>query len=278
MGLRTYIDYRLKNIGQELYSFCPIFYNQRFYDENNGQLVSISKHNEIWKIKKGSDYYILKKAINNNNIIINNNKLIEEGRKLKRLRHENIIKCHKIYNYSDVYLLLEYIEGNTLEHILKSRRLNISFIYKITVELLTAVNYLHEKNIIHNDLNPSNLIFSHKENKIVVIDLGIATYASSRKNQMGAEQFSAPEQLLKQKTTFKTDVWAIGCILFYCIEGHRPFRRKYEQFYKDKPVILKCIPKSFKTLILSMLEKDPHKRPTIPESMEEINKLKEFYK
>lgn len=267
---------RLKRMGQELYSSCPKFYQKNIFKVDNRQLIKISNHNEIWKVKIDNEYYILKKAKKNNNIITNNNKLLEEGKKLMSLDNERIVKCYKILNDSFAGLILECIEGETLEYILKFKSIDISSIYEIVMEILHGVKYLHTNKIIHNDLNPSNIIFSIKSKEVKIIDLGIATYSYTGKNRMGADQFSAPEQLLKRKTTYKTDVWSIGCILFYFIEGYRPFKRKYDQLKID-PVISNHAPKPLKKLILSMLEKEPCKRPDISECMEVLSVLKELY-
>ncbi|PWZ83576.1 protein kinase domain-containing protein, partial [Staphylococcus pseudintermedius] len=126
--------------------------------------------------------------------------------------------------------------------------------------------------IIHNDLNPSNIIYS-KDNKIKIIDLGIATYINSNETRLGAEQFSSPEQLLKKESTIKTDIWGVGCILYYLIEGHRPFKGNKEQL-EIKPVIKTKVPIQLKHLIISMLERDSVKRPSIKESIEILEKIK----
>ncbi|WP_301420320.1 serine/threonine-protein kinase [Mammaliicoccus lentus] len=273
MGLQTYNDYRLKKIGQELNSSCPIIYPQINHKPKK-QLLKVTKHNEIWLIKIKQQSYIIKKAIKNSYLDQNNKKLLEEGRKLKILKHKNIVKCHSIYDKFNVYLVLDYIKGKTLEYILKNTLLNLSTIYKITLEILGAIDFLHKMNIIHNDLNPSNIIYSEDRQEIVIIDLGISTYTDSHQSKMGAAQFAAPEQLLGQRPTYKTDIWAIGCILFYCIEGHRPFKKNREQLDQKNIVISTIIPNNFKKLILSMLELDSAKRPNINECIKEINKLK----
>ncbi|EIU0355696.1 serine/threonine-protein kinase, partial [Staphylococcus pseudintermedius] len=262
MGLCTNSNYRLNNPGQELFGSCPGDFKS-FKNQYSIKKIQTSKHNEIFLLNIYDKGYILKRAINNNYRKYNDKKLIREGKLLRELDNDKIVKCLFINDNNSAYIILEYLEGYTLEYILKKFRVNINKSCEIVHRILEGVQYLHKNHIIHNDLNPSNIIYS-KDNKIKIIDLGIATYINSNETRLGAEQFSSPEQLLKKESTIKTDIWGVGCILYYLIEGHRPFKGNKEQL-EIKPVIKTKVPIQLKHLIISMLERDSVKRPSIKE-------------
>ena len=138
-------------------------------------------------------------------------------------------------------------------------------------QIMEAVNYLHEKNIIHRDLKLGN-IFVNENMNLKLGDFGLATtieYNGERKKTLcGTPNYIAPEVLSKKGHSFEVDIWSIGCILYTLLVGKPPFETNT---LKDTYAKIKrgdyFIPSSrmtpiARTLIQKMLQVDPTLRPT----------------
>ena len=149
------------------------------------------------------------------------------------LDHENVVKCHGIYeDISAIHLVLELIAGGDLfDHIVHSplRRLTENEAIGILEQILRALNYLHfEKKVAHRDVKPENFLMYNEKgrNKVRLIDFGFATYIPPdglMSQQLGTPQYAAPELFLEQQYTAKVDVWSAGIVLFNMINGSQPF-------------------------------------------------------
>ena len=141
---------------------------------------------------------------------------------MKRLDHKNIIQLHQVFETENsLYLVLELIEGQTLENILKKAK---ETKYKdIMKKILEALAYLGSQNIIHRDLKPDNILVDRNEN-IKIVDFGLATTMDGKDyifQKCGTPGYIAPEVFKydknKPETAYnqKCDIFGAGCILFY---------------------------------------------------------------
>ena len=204
------------------------------------------------------------------------------------LDHENVVKCHGIYeDLSAIHLVLELIAGGDLfDHIVHSplRRLTENEAIGILEQILRALNYLHfEKKVAHRDVKPENFLMYNEKgrNKVRLIDFGFATYIPPdglMSQQLGTPQYAAPELFLEQQYTAKVDVWSAGIVLFNMINGSQPFacNKNCPDLIKDQ-VLNKEIDFSgftnpqLRTLCQHLLERDPNKRPTATQALCEIS-------
>jgi serine/threonine-protein kinase len=196
---------------------------------------------------------------------------------LKKLKHPNIVPCYGGGKLGEQHFLaMELIEGGTLATELK-RRSKMSWEEVITVglQICSALEHAHEHGIIHRDLKPSNLLRT-TDGKLKLADFGIArdvdaTALTAAGKTVGTFAYMAPEQIRGDPpVTAKTDLYALGCVLYELLTGAPPFAAETagELLYlhiEKKPVrvstfALDC-PVWLDTLVQQLLEKEPEKRP-----------------
>ena len=158
-------------------------------------------------------------------------KMKEEVSILKKLNHKNIVQY---YDYTEtiskLYITMEYIKYGTLKQYIKTHK-NISEkdASIIIKKLLSAVEYLHNKQICHRDIKPENIMFS-KENdltSIKLIDFGLSYQNFNNLligDYCGTLLYMAPEEIEKKSYNFTFDFWSIGIILYMLLNnGQHPF-------------------------------------------------------
>ena len=187
---------------------------------------------------------------------------------LSLLRHENIVNLldegydnkNKIF-----YIVLEYIEGKTLEEIIKTNLLKKYDKESIIKQIFDAINYAHSQNILHRDIKPGNIMIT-SEGKVKLIDFGISKIVDSLKTdgdnftiQSMTYKYASPEQKLNKAVTFQSDIFSLGLVFFEVLQGY--------EFNSDIPVkkqILQCncIQNDKKEILLKMTEESTDKRFT----------------
>ena len=157
----------------------------------------------------------IKKAEVNPTYIRNNYREIDI---LSRVNHENIIKvldiftpAEEIQNMTNIYIVMPFVDG-TLNMI--DTELSLEHIRYIIGNVLNAVHYLHESNIMHRDLKPGNIGID-SQSDVSLLDFGLASLDSIAKMtiKVVTKSYRAPELWLKLDYDKKIDLWSIGCIL-----------------------------------------------------------------
>ncbi|MBB4012934.1 serine/threonine protein kinase [Niveibacterium umoris] len=127
------------------------------------------------------------------------------------------------------YLVMELVEGRTLADLLSQGPLPELDVCRIVAAVAQAVQQLHEREVIHLDLKPSNIIL-RADGSAVLIDLGLARHAhlpdllaEEFRRPMGSAPYIAPEQVLGVRSEARSDVFALGVMLYECATGHYPF-------------------------------------------------------
>lgn len=150
--------------------------------------------------------------------------------------HENIIKCHKIYeDVHYVNFVFDYINcGDLFDYIIQSEN-NCVLEFQAAMifsQILDALHYLHTINISHRDVKLENFLIINEENKIRVklIDFGFAakTSVSPFTDKIGSLSYLAPEIFTELTYDTKVDVWATGIVLFNLLTGKQPFSNNSE--------------------------------------------------
>ncbi len=149
-----------------------------------------------------------------------------EAEILASLNHPNIVRFIDFLASSEVQaplLVMELIEGITLEHLIKTRSIGPKERMTILNEIAEALGYMHDKGVVHCDIKPENIIFG---DRIKLVDFGLATYQESitdRRN-MGTFHYMAPEQgIVMGSICTATDVYALGVIAYRMLSGSMPF-------------------------------------------------------
>lgn len=112
-------------------------------------------------------------------------------------------------------IVLEYIDGETLESVMESNRLTTSLAQKIIAELCDALTYLHKKQIVHRDLKPSNILITHNGDNVKLIDFSLADADDSvmLKLPAGTRKYLAPETLEDVPLDCRADIYTLGIVM-----------------------------------------------------------------
>jgi serine/threonine-protein kinase len=187
-----------------------------------------------------------------------------------------------------VYYVMPFIEGPSLREVINSRRqLTVADTLRIGCELLDALAHAHECGIIHRDVKPENVILS-PELGVVLLDLGIARAIVSSIAEritrtditVGSSAYMSPEQInASQEIDPRSDLYAVGCILFECLVGRPPFVRRQEmvvlQLHLTEPApdvraLRPDVPPNLAAAIATALAKRPEERCQSAHEMQNI--------
>ncbi len=205
----------------------------------------------------------------------------QEALALSKLNHPNIATVHDFDTQDGIdFLVEELIEGLSLDAMLASGPLPEKEIIHLGSQLAEGLAFAHEHGVIHRDLKPGNVRVT-PDARLKILDFGLAMIVlaelsptaetkslSKTKGLVGTHPYMAPEQLLGGKLGARTDIWAIGCILYEMATGRRPFLGSgpalTEAILHQQPAALsKLIPNisaALDAVIQKCLEKDPQKR------------------
>jgi serine/threonine protein kinase len=182
---------------------------------------------------------------------------------LPRLTHRNLPVLYDYFTDPEHwYIVMEYIEGQTLEEMLSKAtngRLPLKKVLTIGKELCHALAYLHSQQppVVFRDVKPGNIMIT-KEGKVYLIDFGIARRHRAEKKRdtgaLGSPGYAAPEQYGSEQSTPRTDLYGLGATLQTMLTGKEPTEGADIEAEPE-------VPRRLKDLIVHMLEKDPKRRP-----------------
>lgn len=125
-----------------------------------------------------------------------------------------------------IYIVQEYAPGETLFEILHDEKiLSMELCKSIVGQLLELLDRLHSAGIVHGDIKPENIIYNPITNRIFLVDFGSATVINSHLSGVtgGSLGYMAPELLKGAEPSTKTDMWAVGVLLYILVTGYPPF-------------------------------------------------------
>lgn len=200
----------------------------------------------------------------------------QEAKLLSKLKHPNIV-AYKDSFETDGYLwiAMSFCEGGDLYNTLKSRKgelLDERQIVEWFVQISMALQYLHERNILHRDLKTQN-IFLTRSKIIKLGDLGIARVLESSNDMattmIGTPYYMSPELFSNKPYNHKSDVWALGCCVYEMATLKHAFNAKdmNSLVYKILKGKMPAMPLQYSTeltnLIRAMLDQNPARRPSV---------------
>jgi tRNA A-37 threonylcarbamoyl transferase component Bud32/tetratricopeptide (TPR) repeat protein len=158
-------------------------------------------------------------------------RFLREIKLTAKLSHPNILTVHDSGEAGDyLWYVMPYVEGKTLRDlILEKKQLSVDEAVRYMREAADAVGYAHSLGIIHRDIKPENILLSRGH--AVVGDFGIArAIESARDDQLtgtgftlGTTAYMSPEQALGEDVDARSDVWALGCVMYELLAGKPPF-------------------------------------------------------
>ena len=199
-----------------------------------------------------------------------------EAKVVARLEHPNIVP---IYDYAEhsgsPYLVMKYIEGETLKARLNERSLTKQEAVEIATAVGGALSYAHKQGVLHRDIKPSNVLLSN-DGSIYLADFGLARIAQagastlSKDVMMGTPQYISPEQAQgDKKLDDGTDIYSMGVVLYELVVGRVPFNADtpfsiiHDHIYTPLPVPSKVnpkVPKHVEKVLLKALAKERESR------------------
>jgi serine/threonine protein kinase len=196
---------------------------------------------------------------------------------LQQLEHPHIVRCFGgVCESKQRFYAMELVEGGTLADLLrKKRRFSWDRVIEYALQMCAALQYAHERNVIHRDVKPGNFLVT-KSGQLKLSDFGLATMTAAARittagRTAGTFHYMAPEQIRGQPpVSNRTDLYALGCVLLELLTGRPPFDAEtpaaiLHQHLKAPPprlaqLLLDC-PEELDQLVADLLEKDPDRRP-----------------
>ncbi|HET6284721.1 MAG TPA: protein kinase [Polyangia bacterium] len=226
-------------------------------------------------------------------------RLRREARAASKISHPNVVDVTDSGTTADgaFFFAMEYIEGIELgELIFRETRLEVPRALLITAQVCRGLQAAHEVNVIHRDLKPENVLIlardGHKD-FVKVLDFGIAKSAELDEDKsspgnpsrrltspgmaMGTPEYMAPEQAAGRPADPRSDIYAVGGILYEMLTGHPPYEgsnfmeilhKKANQMPKALSAIRNDVPAELEALIMRTMAKDPAARPQTMEELE----------
>ena len=232
---------------------------------------------EVWKVnhKKTNEVYVIKVLDKERSKLL---KIIDhlnlEIEIMYKLHHPHIIQLINHFEDDDnFFMIMPYASRGQLYTLLKQ---NTKFDQKMTSqflrEIISAVKYLHEHNIIHRDIKPENILLDQNY-RIKLCDFGWSNYCSpneKRKTFCGTREYISPEMIKKLPHDHRVDIWSIGVLLFECLAGYPPFTgaNDSEVFRRINQLKIKWpidFPPLAKNLVMKILKINPEERPSLDE-------------
>ena len=196
---------------------------------------------------------------------------------LKKLKHPNIIKYYGgVSTPNQQFYAMEMIAGGGLDVMLRKQgRFTWQQTVDYAMQIAKALEYAHNAGVVHRDLKPANLLIN-KDGVLKLTDFGIArdsqaTQLTQAGKTVGTLAYMAPEQITgKTPITRRTDLYALGCLMFQLMTGRTPFESAtqpellFKHIEETPPLVREFnpdCPRHLEVLIAELMEKDPNDRP-----------------
>jgi TolB-like protein/tetratricopeptide (TPR) repeat protein len=202
-------------------------------------------------------------------------RFIHEAQAASALQHNNICTIHEIDETDDgrLFISMDCYEGETLKERIDKGPLPFQEAVDLAIQVAEGLSEAHEAGMVHRDIKPSNILVTRK-GVVKILDFGLAKLAGQTKmtrtgTTPGTVIYMSPEQLKGGDVDQRSDIWALGAMLYEMITGDAPFRGDYElaiiySILNDVPKpprsLRRDVPAAVGQLIDKMLSKDPDER------------------
>ena len=209
-----------------------------------------------------------------------------EARAASALNHPNLCTIHEVGELEDgrPYIVMEYIEGVTLRERMAQGRLPLSEILDIAAQVGSALGAAHQAGIVHRDVKPENVVL-RPDGIVKVLDFGLAKLTEQRVDTdsstptqlrgqtetgmvMGTARYMSPEQARGYRVDVRTDVWALGVVIYEMTAGRSPFEGATNSdvivsvLERDPPPLMGQleVPEELQSIVTKALRKNPEER------------------
>ena len=211
-------------------------------------------------------------------------RFVREARASASVRHPNVASVfHLGKSGGNYFYAMEFVEGETLEHLIKrSGQLEVRLALDIVTQVAAGLAAVNKQNLVHRDIKPSNIMVGLEEGgapTVKIIDLGLAKPLSDSPSQpgisvpgafVGTPAFASPEQFAGSGVDIRSDLYSLGVVLWQMLVGQTPFRGSSNEVrnqHQHAPLPLeelKDVPQQAILLIEVLLQKDPARRFQTP--------------
>jgi len=210
--------------------------------------------------------------------------MLNEAKTVAKLRHENIIAVHDIEErFKTTFIVMEYLDGSSLREMLGvMKRIPINLAVNYLVQICQGLGYAHDHKIVHQDIKPGN-IFILPNDKIRILDFGLASPFGSEGLMIGSPYYMAPEQVECLPVDNRTDIYSLGITAYEMISGEKPFQSddlwemthlRVDNDIPDPFMISPELPKELRDFILKACSRIPADRySSIGEALEALEPL-----
>ena len=201
-------------------------------------------------------------------------RFVHEARAQAMLSHSNIATFHEVGEEKNTaFLVMEYIEGQSLSELAKQEKLPVSEILEIAIQAGEGLQAAHEKGVVHRDIKPANILLNSKR-AVKITDFGLAkwkgaTTITQTGAQLGTACYMSPEQVNGTKVDQRSDIFSFGVVLYELLCAKRPFEGDskqaifYELLYTEPHPLARYssnIPSGLQEIVTKCLTKKPEER------------------
>ncbi len=162
-------------------------------------------------------------------------RFVHEAQSASALQHNNICTIHDIDDTDDgqMFICMDYYDGETLKKKIERGPLSVEEAIDITTQIARGLERAHEQKIVHRDIKPANLMVT-SDGVVKIVDFGLAklagkTTVTKTGTTVGTVAYMSPEQARGEAVDHRTDIWALGVVLYEMLTGQLPFKGDYEQ-------------------------------------------------
>jgi eukaryotic-like serine/threonine-protein kinase len=211
---------------------------------------------------------------------------VAEARAAARLSHSGIVTVFDVnHDPGQLYIVLEYIEGQTLQQLLRTRRPDLLQAVELMIDIADAVAYAHDQGLVHRDLKPGNVLLD-KKGRPHIADFGLAVLETGHQLKLGeiagTASYMAPEQVRGEthRLDRRTDIWSLGVVFYRMLTGAYPFQGPdkadvFEEILTQDPKLPRKldrrVPRELERICLKCLSKRMNDRyPTAADLADEL--------
>ena len=201
-----------------------------------------------------------------------------EGRAAAAIAHEHVVSMHQVAREDEnqvAFLVMQYIEGETLETRMQNRRLPTKEATKVAMQIASGLAAAHHRDMVHRDIKPANILIESATDRVKLTDFGLARATDDvrlTKTGMvtGTPLYMSPEQAMGESADERSDLFALGAVLYEMLVGSSPFeapsivgvmKRIMDEVPEPPAAIHPEVPKVLSDLAMELLEKKPEHRP-----------------
>ncbi len=157
-----------------------------------------------------------------------------EAKAAAALHHPNVCPVYEIGSENgQIFLAMALIEGQTIEARIAEGPLRLEHAVDIAQQIAQGLQAAHEKKVVHRDIKPGNVMVDSKGH-VTLMDFGLALLSEGSElsragTTIGTAAYMSPEQAQGTEVDHRTDIWALGCVLYEMVSGQRPFKGQYDQ-------------------------------------------------